>query len=496
MSHPAPRRAGGRLSRIPAVAWFSLAVFGLYAFYSLTRYPQFLSAGYDLGIFDQAVRRYSHFESPLVPLKGDHYNLLGDHFHPILAVLAPLYWIWDDPRTLVIAQAALVASSIPVVASFLARHLGRGRIFWALLVGYALSWPLQRLVDFDFHEICFAIPLLAIALDALDRRSDRTFVLASLVLLLVREDMGMVLAMLGVVRMLQRPAPGQGRRRGLLLGGALVALGTVVFFLVIKVVLPHFASSGQFAYWTYDALGPDAASSVKFILLHPLRTAEIFFTPWVKTRTLLYLLVPLALLPLRSPLVLVTLPLLAQRFLSSRTHLWTTEFHYSGPIFVILLFATVDALERFPRNWRRPLARSVAVLLLLTPVFDLAVNGRNFPFIRLAWSSWQTKPIMRHQQAVLAHIPAHTCLEVDDRLAAHLTRSNRVTLPTLTSRQSDFVVLDMSQKEVGYPLPAPQVVQDRIVARGYMPVAQEGPITVWRRPGYAGPTPGCGPDAP
>ena len=496
MSHPLAPRVPARASRIPAVWWFTLAVFALYTLYSLTRYPQFLTAGYDLGIFDQAVRRYSRFESPLVALKGDHYHLLGDHFHPILALLAPLYWIWDDPRTLVIAQAALVASSIPVVSGFLRRHLGAGRLHWALLVGYALSWPLERLVDFDFHEICFAIPLLALALDALDRRSDRGFVAAALPLLLVREDMGMVLAMLGIVRMLQRPRPGQGRGRGIALGSALVVLGTVVFFLVIRVVLPHFAASGQFAYWTYDALGPDAASSVTFILLHPLRTAEIFFTPWVKTRTLAYLLVPLALLPLRSWLVLVTLPLLAQRFLSSRTHLWTTEFHYSAPIFVILFFATVDAIERFRASWRRPLAKLVAVLLLLTPVVDLAVNGRNFPFVRLIWSAWQTKPLMVHQQAILAHIPAHTCVEVDDRLAAHLTRSNRVTLPTLTERTSDFVVLDVSQKEVGYPLPSPQQVERRIVARGYTPVASSGPITVWQRPGYAGPTPGCGPDAP
>lgn len=490
----------GRLDRLLgsqyAVWWFTLAVFCLYAGYSLTRYPQFLTAGYDLGIFDQAVRRYSHFESPLVALKGDNYHLLGDHFHPILAVLAPLYWIWDDPRTLVIAQAALVASSIPVVHGFLRRHLGAGRLLWLLTVGYALSWPLQRLVDFDFHEICFAIPLLAVALDALDRRSDRTFLAASLLLLLVREDMGMVLAMLGVVRMLQRPGPGRTRRRGIALGAAMVAVGTVVFFWVIKVVLPHFAASGQFAYWTYDALGPDAVSSVKFILLHPLRTAEIFFTPWPKTRTLLYLLVPLALLPLRSPLVLVTLPLLAQRFLSSRRHLWTTEFHYSAPIFVILVFATIEAIERFPRDWRCPLANTVAVLLLLTPVVDLTLNGRNYPFVRLTWSAWQTKPLMVHQQAVLAHIPPHTCVEVDDRLAAHLTRSNRVTLPTLTSRQSDFVVLDMSQKEVGYPLPSPQQVEQQVVAEGYTKVASEGPIVVWQRPGYAGPTAGCGADAP
>lgn len=536
MAHPdasVPSRGAVRreLSSRRAIWWFTLASWLVYGIYCLSRYPQFLTAGYDLGIFDQAVRRYSRFEAPLVALKGDHYNILGDHFHPIIATLAPLYWLWDDPRVLTLAQAALVCLSFPVVHRMMQHHGVRGWVLWALTAGYAFSWPVQRMVDFDFHEVSFAIPLLAVALDGLDRRDDRRFLLGALPLLLVREDMGMVLAMLGVVRAWfalrdRRDARRAGSRSGshdprglqheripqtrassqaapkplhrtLAICGALVLLGTVVFFLVIKVVLPHFAADGQFAYWTYDALGPDAPSSIKFILLHPLRTAELFFAPWVKTKTLLYLLLPLALLPLRSPLVLVTLPLLAQRFLSSRTHLWTTEFHYSAPVMVILVFATFDAISRWQRaDVRAALAKAVAILLLFTPVFDLAVQGRNYALVRLFYSAWQTKPLMVHQQAVLEHLPAGTCLEVDDRLAAHLTRSNRVTLPTLTKLTSDFVVLDMSQKEVGYPLPSPQEVEQRIVAKGYLRIASEGPINVWQRPGYAGPSAGCAPDAP
>ncbi|WP_420176656.1 DUF2079 domain-containing protein [Luteococcus sp. OSA5] len=514
MTLAGPDRIGGSggharpASRVPSwlarhlVWWFTLVTWLVYSVYCVSRYPQFLTAGYDLGIFDQAVRRYANFEAPLVALKGDHYNLLGDHFHPILATLAPLYWIWDDPRMLVIAQAALVSLSIPVVHGMMRRHGASGGLLWALTVGYAFSWPIQRLVDFDFHEISFAVPLLAVALDGLDRREDRRFLLGAVPLLLVREDMGMVLAMLGIVRgwlalrdrragLDQQPL---GRQLGLAAG--LVATGTIVFFLVIKVVLPHFAPTGEFAYWTYDSLGPDAVSSIKFILLHPIQTAQIFFTPWVKTQSLLYLLVPLALLPLRSPYVLATLPLLAQRNLSSRTHLWGTSFHYSGPIFVILVFAAADALRKFSPDWRRRLAKYLVAMVLLTPAFDLAIQGRNYPLVRLTWSAWRKKPIMIHQQAILQHIPANTCVEVDDRLAPHLTRSNRVTLPTLTKRVSDFVVLDMSQAEVGYPLPSPQEIEKRVKARGYTPVAQEGPITVWQRPDYAGPSEGCSPDAP
>lgn len=498
-SDPAPGEGTARSSR---VWWFTLASAVLYAVYALSRYPQFLTAGYDLGIFDQAVRQYSRFHAPYVALKGDHYNLLGDHFHPVLALLAPLYWLWDDPRMLVLAQAVLVASSIPVVHSIVRRHLGLGWVGRIVTVGYALSWPVQRMVDFDFHEIAFAMPLLALALDGLDRRDDRRFVLASLPLLLVREDMGMTLLVLAVVRALlawRDARAGRDVRWGRVLGlcAALALLGAVVFVLVTKVVLPHFAPSGEFAYWTYDALGPDAGSAIRFILTHPLRTAEIFFTPWTKSFTLLWLLVPLALLSLGSPYALATLPLLAQRFLSSRTHLWTTQFHYNAPIFLVLLVAALDTCSRLPRvQWRRAAATAMAALMVAVPLVDPLLGLGNTPFIRLFWSAWRTKPLMVDQRAIIPLVPAGTCVEVDDRLAPHLTRTNRVTLPTLTKRTSDFIVLDLSQKEVGYPLPSPQVVQADALARGYREVARRGQLIILQRPDYAGPTADCTPTSP
>lgn len=485
-THPATAR------RAPVVL-FTLASFLVYAGYALSRWPQYLVAGYDLGIFDQAVRQYSRFNAPFVALKGDEYHLLGDHFHPVLALLAPLYWIWDDPRTLLLAQAALVASSLPLVMGALRRHLSE-RMSWLFLVGYAYSWPVQKLVDFDFHEICFALPLLALALDGLDRRSDRRLLLGALPLLLVREDMGMVLAMLGLVR-LADGLRGRFDRRRLWLGPALALIGTVVFVLVTKVITPHFSPTGSFAYWTYDALGPDAGSAIAFIVRHPLRTAEIFFTPWVKTATMAWLLLPLAFTPLASNRVLVVLPLLAQRFLSSRTHLWTTQFHYNAPIFLVLLFATLDVLGRLSSQRRRLVSAVVAVLMFVTPVVGAAVANTS-PFVRVFWSAWRVKPHVADQAAMVARVPAGTCVEADDRLAPHLTRSNRVTLPTLTRRASDFIVIDLAQKEVGYPLPTPQKVRDDALARGYVEVAREGELLMLQRPGYAGPSAGCSPTSP
>ena len=44
---------------------------------------------------------------------------------------------------------------------------------------YAVSWAIQAMVDFDFHEVAWGVPILVVAVDALDRRDDRTLLIAA-----------------------------------------------------------------------------------------------------------------------------------------------------------------------------------------------------------------------------------------------------------------------------------------------------------------------------
>lgn len=537
-------RDAWRAARGP-VGVLALLTFALYAGYGCTRYVQYLAAGWDLGIFDQAVRAYSRFQAPLVPLKGPHYNLLGDHFHPVIAVLAPLYWLWDDPRTLLLAQAALFAASVVIVHRF-ARRRTSARWSTVLAAGYALGWPLQAAADFDVHEVAFAVPLLAWAIDALDRRADRALLVAGLVLLLVREDMGAVVVLLGLLRLAlgwadggrtgraptraarhTAPSPVQdtpwgavprrvldrwrgraararvrgpaaharaGLTRGGLVGGGLVVAGVVGYLVATVLVLPHFSPTGRFGYWSYDALGPDLPSALASIARHPVHAAQLFVTPHVKLVTLAWLFGLLLLLPLRSPYVLLAVPLLAERFWSSRENLWTTEFHYSAVVWPVLVLAAVDGAQRLVPRWRPALTAALAVVVLAVPVMGTATTSGLWPLHRLVTgAAFRWTPHMADQAAILALVPPGTCVEADDRLTPHLTRTNRVSVPTRLGRPPDLVVLDLTQQTVGFQLPPPQVVRARVLAQGYRVAARRGPLVLLRRPGYAGPSPACAP---
>ena len=76
----------------------------VYSLFSLLRHWHFGSGGHDLGIVDQAIWHYSRFETPSTTIRFDPTpNLLGDHFSPLLAVLSPLYWLFPNAGTLLVA---------------------------------------------------------------------------------------------------------------------------------------------------------------------------------------------------------------------------------------------------------------------------------------------------------------------------------------------------------------------------------------------------------
>jgi uncharacterized membrane protein len=358
--------------------------FAAYLLLSVTRYRRMLTMSWDLGIFEQAVKSYAHLHAPVADLKGPGFNILGDHFSPITALLAPFYRVFPTPVTLLVAQALLFAVSVIPVTRIAARLLGRGRGL-AIGVGYGLSWGVQKAVEFDFHEIAFAMPLLAFSLEAVLRKRWAAAMWWAVPLVFVKEDMGVTAAAIGVIvwwRTRQEPEPapltdggtdaadGDGRdligeddengADGAAEGGikqrmsdglrygpwaiGLAGFGVAASALAFGVIIPAFNSAGGYDYW--NKLSGNGAPMPGHI---PLATAF---------HTLLWILLPTSgLLALRSPLILAALPTIGWRFVSHDDHYWGTDWHYSAVLMPVVVLALVDAADR-SRNSRMPWLRS------------------------------------------------------------------------------------------------------------------------------------------
>ncbi|MGA8460382.1 MAG: DUF2079 domain-containing protein [Streptosporangiaceae bacterium] len=338
-----------------------LAAAGYTVFALLLNYT-FQTSSYDLVIFDQAVRSYAHFEPGISIIKGvhngfgPHFSVLGDHWSPILAALAPLYWIYNGPQVLLVAQAVLFALAIPPIWVFTRRAFGGDSkataAAYLVAAAYALSWPIASALDFDFHEVAFAPLLIAVALERLQAGKLRSALIALAILLLVKEDMGLLVAGIGLYLAVARPRTVTRQR---LVGGILIAAGVADSVIATYILIPAFGGRSDY-YWAYTALGHNVPQAAWHLLTHP-AAADLLVTPRVKLYTMLWLFGAFCFLSLRSPIVLATIPLLLERmFANLFPDWWVTSYQYNAYLVVILACAAVDGAARFDRAWqvRRP----------------------------------------------------------------------------------------------------------------------------------------------
>lgn len=335
----------------------------LYSLFSCTMYYTARTAIYDLGIFYQAVKSYSDFKPGYSIAKGLHnfgtpdFSVLGDHWSPIDAVLAPLMWIYDSPVDLLVAQAVLFALAIPFIWSFARTALGGGR--WATIgayavsLAYAISWQIAGAAAFNFHEVAFAPVLTAIALERLQKGKLKTAIVAMVALLLVKEDMGFFLAGIGLCLIFARSIQ---IRRKWLIGLIIIAVGLIYSVAAVYAFIPAMGGKASY-YWEYKSLGPNAPAAIKHILGAPFYAIQQLFTPRVKLHTELELFAPFLFLSLLSPYTLPAAPLILERFLASgQPNWWTNTFHYNAYLIVPIALGAVDGAVRLDKwitwGWR------------------------------------------------------------------------------------------------------------------------------------------------
>jgi uncharacterized membrane protein len=108
----------------------------LYTVFSNLQWRSFAAPSWDLGIFTQLARQYAALEAPIVTIKGESFNLLGDHFHPLLVVLGPIFAIFPHAFTLLVVQNAMLGIAAAALAHAAIRLLGS-------LTGTLFGWRLR-----------------------------------------------------------------------------------------------------------------------------------------------------------------------------------------------------------------------------------------------------------------------------------------------------------------------------------------------------------------
>jgi uncharacterized membrane protein len=439
-----PGTSAADSARPDPVAWLiALATFAVYTTLSVAKYVRLDPGSWDLGIYTQYVRQLADLHAPVVAIRGPGFDLLGDHFQPIVALVAPFFRVFPTPVTLLVAQALLTAVSVVPVCRAARELLGTG-VSRLIGVAYGFSWGLQQMIIFDFHEVAFAVPLLACSLSALVLRRPRAAALWALPLVFVKEDQGLTVAAIGLVMITMaaraglrrwrerrvgppvaatglavagaRPGDGTGAEDGTRAGngaeagagtwasaGALLVLwGLGWSALAIAVIIPHFNPAHHYMYWSDGGVISPGGGHISVGGL----LAQLTHASPAKLRTTVLVLLPVAFLALRSPLALIAVPALALRFLSTNSSFWGSQWHYSATLMPIVFLAAIDGLARIQARAARRHARAASAPRQAYPPWCKAWAAKNEAAAVRSQASRPGERVTRYAAVAMAAIAA------------------------------------------------------------------------------------------
>ncbi|MGI5287647.1 DUF2079 domain-containing protein [Nonomuraea polychroma] len=468
------RLTGHRL-RVGAIALLAAVA---YAVLGLVKLASFRASTFDLVIMDQTVRNYAAFRPPYVPVlgmfhgRGMDYLQLADHFSPSYALLAPLYWIHDGPQTLIVAQAVLFAAAIPFLWRYTRRVLGVVPAY-LVSVAYALSWPVAQAVVFDVHEVMFVPLLTAIMIERYHAGRMLPAFLAMMGLLLVKEDMGLMVAGFGLCLIVM----GERWR------GALCAVFGIGAVLLVRGLVTSVFGGNAKDFWAYGHLGSDIPGAVLGIMRDPLAALLLPFSEEAKVDTLFLLVWPTLMLCLLSPLSLAALPHVLERMLSDRVQWWQADFQYNAFTVVILFCAGVDGLARLLRWYERSgdtalkLAWSVAVCAVaLTLVPRFAFDQLYHP------AFYKGDPKAAAAAEAVSKVPSGVTVEAVNSVGPALTSRATVLLWSPTPRGAPWVVADTFRWEYPFGSLEDQLAKvNELQGQGYVKVFERDGYVVLRR---------------
>ena len=320
-----------------------------------TAHARFGTYGFDLGIYDQGTWLLSRPRAPFVTVRG--LDLLGQHAAYIMALVAPLYRLWADPRLLLLLQVLFLALPALVLYRLGGRHLGHPAAGLAVAVAY-LAYPgVQWAISWQFHPEAIAAGLLALAVAAADQRRHGPMALWLALAALCGAELGLVVAGFGLLLV-------AGGRRAV--GWRTAGAGLAWFLVATYLLAPLHAGRVTRLFETDYGIagtGPRALlASLPTMAGHALQTGlandGLFY--------LLLVFLPLLGLPLLAPrwLLPVAPPLLLNLAAVQPEH-HQLRFHYLATAAPLLAAGAVAGLAAVRSTRRRWLAPALVLLVVV-----------------------------------------------------------------------------------------------------------------------------------
>lgn len=381
-----------------------LLFFAAFTILSFVRHDNYQSFGYDLGINDQVVWRYAHFQLPIATISPfpDKIKLV-QHVELVYALISPFYWIWESRKMLLLLEPAFVCTGA-FAMYLLARKRNLSRLVSnVLIVSFLGFYGVQNAIWVDVHSISFGAAFIAWFVYFLDKDRTKLSILFFFLAITAKENIALITLLISCVYF--------PRRRSKLL--LFFIFGSIAYLLFIfKVYFP-------------DIIHMDYLYQNRAGLLSNLNPLSLIDTQ-EKRQAILYSFLSFGFLPLLTPVALIvvlghfTTYFMLASDLSGAQGIYG---QYGIMLAPIMTWTTILTIQRLPRFFNKYL---ITIILLGSTLFAQYSLHLPLSYLTKQWFWKQpdaAKTITNIRDTVL---PADASVVAQNNIVPHISHRDKI----------------------------------------------------------------------
>lgn len=415
-------------------------LFGLFLIYvayftitSFLRYDNFYTGRFDLGNMAQTVWNTYHGRIFILtnPNGTDPISRLAFHADFILILLAPFYFLWSDPKILLLIQSIVVGAGsffVFLIAKDILKNKNLALLFSFI---FLIDPGIERANLYDFHPVTLVIFFLLGAFYFYLKKKYLYFSLFAILAAITKEEIWLITALFGIFIFLFQ------KKR--VLGASVLLVSLSSFGILIWYLIPQTLGAQHFALSYYSEFGDSPMEIIKTIIFSPLKTIGTILAP-DRLNYLSQLFLPVGFLSILSPLFLVfCIPDLLINLLSNNSQLHQIYYQYTAPINPFIFIAAIMGISFLKKITKFPNLFFIIYLLVISLVSAYLFGplpGAIESNLDMYTRQLDDRDLI---EKYLSRIPKHLSVAATNNLGSHLSQRQRIYTVPIGIGKADII---------------------------------------------------------
>lgn len=357
------------LEKVPKLAYIITAAVlavGMAVFVSVTsvyKHLSFCTSTFDMGIFVQMYHSMiTDFSLVTTCERAKELSHFAVHCSPIYYLLFPVYYLFPNPKTLLIAQAVMIVSGVIPMYLICRKYKHSDMITLLFCIVYIFSSSLISPCYYDFHENAFLPPLLMWFFYAFERKGSVLMYIMAVLVLMVKEDAAFYVMCFAMYMIFS------GRKRK---HGIIIAILSAVYFVTVLSLMSKYGE-GAMTNRTFGNLMANYDGGFGDIIKTVITNPVYFLSECFKEDKILFIvimLLPLLFMPFITKKIsrlLLVVPFLVMNLASGYAYASNAEFQYVlGPTAFLIYAAFINVCDLDTKMVKRMAALMAAASVLM-----------------------------------------------------------------------------------------------------------------------------------